>query len=157
MSLKEAQVWPKWSVDIDEGGKLRFAVPDIWEQFKRPFHGKQMVLILKKPTKNRSRQEEKYYYAVVVRLVAEAMEVSREAAHELMAKMFLTIEEKSPGGFKYRRVLSTTELGDKAYRDYWGKCVHWAALPTGEDGLNQDSGLSLYIPFPNEVDYESSM
>jgi len=31
----------------------------------------------------------------------------------------------------------------------------WASLPTGDNGLNQTSGLELYIPEPNEADYEN--
>lgn len=53
------------------------------------------------------------------------------------------------------RVLSTTELSDIAYRDYWGKCVQWAVLPTKDEGLGVDSGLGLYIRLPNEVDFEN--
>ena len=157
MALKESNIWPKWPVEIDKDGKIYFADPRSWESFKVPFHGKPMVLILKKPTKERSRQEEKFYYGVVVRLVAESMEISREAAHAFLAEMFLTVEETSPNGFRYKRVLSTTELGDKAYRDYWQSVQKWAALPTDPDGLNQDSGLELYIPDPNEVDYENTL
>ena len=86
-------------------------------------------------------------------MVAEAMDIADQEAHELLKKLFLTIEETSPHGFRYTRILSTTELSDKAYRDYWEKCVRWAAQPTLEDGLSVNSGLELSIPMPNEVDY----
>lgn len=157
MSLKESQFWPKWPVKITESGKIEFENKDQWDNFKIPFYGKEMTLILKKRTKDRSRQEEKFYWAVVVQMVATEMEVTRESAHHLMAEMFLTTEERAGNGTRYKRVLSTTELGDKAYRAYWEKCIHWAALPTADEGLSQDSGLNLFVPFPNESDYKDVM
>lgn len=153
MTLKEAHIWPKWLVKVNDNGIIYFENRREWDRFKIPYYGKEMTLILKARTKDRSRQEEKFYHAVVVRMVAEDMDIGRDEAHEFLKRLFLRIEAKTPGGIRYERVLSTTELSDRAYREYWEKCIHWAALPTGDDGLNQDSGLGLVVPFPNEVDY----
>ncbi|MES2216657.1 MAG: hypothetical protein V4481_05185 [Patescibacteria group bacterium] len=156
MSKVEAKIWPKFPVTISEKGEVLFHDKDAWDSFKVPFHGKEMDIILKNRVKERSRQEEKYYWAVVVRMVAEEMSVSRQEAHNTMASIFLTVEEKSPAGFRYKRVLSTTELSDKRYDEYiFKECVPWASLPTGDDGLNADSGLDIYLPLPNEIDYEN--
>jgi hypothetical protein len=157
MALKEKNIVPKWNVDVRQNGEIIFRDPDSWKRYKIPFHGKPAQLILKKVTKLRSRQEEKFYHAVVVRMVAEAMEVSRDDAHEFLKDMFLKREEKTPTGMRYKRILSTTELSDAAYREYWEQCIRWAALPTKDEGLGPDSGLELYIPYPNEVDYENAM
>ncbi len=156
MSKKENKFWPKWPVKIAEDGKVLFHDKEAWERFKIPFRGKDMDLILKHRVKERSRQEEKYYWAVVVRMVAEEMGIGRQEAHELMANLFLSVEEKTPAGFRYKRVISTTELSDKRYDEYvFKECIPWAARPTEDDGLSEDSGLALYIPLPNEVDYEN--
>lgn len=157
MSKKEAKTWPKWPVQIDHKGRIAFRNPADWEAFKVPFYGQEMDIILKKRVKDRSRQEERYYYGVVVPYVAEAMGVSREAAHDFMAELFLKVEEKTTSGIRYERVMSTTELGDARYDQYvFKECVPWAARPTDEDtGLTQESGLSLWIPLPNECDYEN--
>ena len=102
------------------------------------------------------KQEEKFYHAVVVSMVSDAMGITRDNAHNFLKGLFLKIEERSKAGkYRYERILSTTELSDKAYREYWEKCIMWAAQPTGPDGLNQESGLDLYIPYPNEVDYKN--
>ncbi len=116
--------------------------------------GKTMHVIVKDIAKDRSRQEEKYYHAVVVRMVAEAMDIADQEAHELLKKMFLTVEEKTSTGFRFRRVLSTTDLSDKAYRNYWENIIRWAAQPTDDEGLGPSSGLGLSIPYPNEMDYD---
>ena len=156
MSKIESKVWPKWHVKIKNDGVIVIMDHEGWETFKRTFYGKDMDIILKVPVKDRSRQEEKYYRAVVVARVAEVMGVARQVAHEFMAKLFLTVEEKSKEGFRYNRVLSTTELSDKRYDEYiFKECVPWAARPTEDEGLSQESGLGLWIPLPNEVDYEN--
>lgn len=158
MSLKENKFYPQWPVRINNKGILEYPTNrQAWENYKIPYYDKHMVLILKPPTKERSRQEEKFYWAVVVAMVAESMQIGRDEAHKMLAEMFLRVEEVSPTGVRYRRILSTTELGDKAYREYWEKCIHWAALPTRDDGLSPLSGLELVIPFPNEVDYTQAI
>ena len=156
MSKRDSKFWPKWNVKISKDGETVFAEPERWNEFKIPFYGKDMCLILKQRTKDRSRLEERYYWGVVVRMVAEEMGVTRQEAHEVMAGLFLKVEEKSPWGVRYARILSTTELTDKRYHEYiFDECVRWAALPTAEDGLSQASGLGLFIPLPNEISYEN--
>lgn len=157
MPLKERKIYPKWEIEVSETGKVIFKDQDKFDEHLIPYRGKgPMHLTVKHISKSRSRQEEKFYHAVVVRMVAEAMDIPDQEAHELLKGMFLTVEEKSIAGYRYTRVMSTTELTDKAYREYWGKCIQWAALPTESDGLGETSGLSLYVPMPNEVDYQDA-
>lgn len=152
--MKEAHIYPKFPVTIT-GGSVVFEDREAFDTHLIPYEGKEMDIILKRRVKERSRQEEKFYHSVVVKMVAEAMDITREETHKFLAGMFLTIEEES-NGFRYTRVMSTTELSDDAYREYWKQCILWAALPTKDNGLSQDSGLNLYIPYPNEVDYENA-
>lgn len=153
-TLREKKIYPKWEAEV-KGNKVVFKDRETFDTHLVPYEGKPVHVIVKDVSKDRSRQEEKFYHAVVVRMVAEEMFITDEEAHQFLKKMFLTIEEKTKGGYRYTRVLSTTELSDKAYRKYWGDCIKWAAQPTLEDGLNAQSGLSLYIPDPNSVDYEN--
>lgn len=161
--LKERKIYPKWRATI-EFGKLKVDSGKDFANYLIPFNGKEMQVIVKPWTKDRSRQEEKFYHAVVVKMVAEAMEIERQEAHEMLKGMFLRTEEskivkrqtttgEKEFKIRYERVMSTTELSDKAYREYWEQCIRWAALPT-KDGLGPDSGLELFIPYPNEVDYQ---
>lgn len=155
MALKEKKFYPKWPVEIHDG-KVVFLDQEAFDKHLARFEGKRKVIILKDEVKDLSRQEEKFYHAVPKIMIAEAMDVSDDEAHEFLKGMFLKIEERSTAGYRYTRILSTTELSDKAYRAYWEQCIKWAALPTLEDGLGPDSGLGLYIPYPNEVDYENA-
>jgi len=165
MALKERKIYPKWEATA-RGGRLYYNDEGKFSNHLIPYNGKRLQVIVKPYSKNRSRQEEKFYHAVVVRMVAEAMDISDQEAHEFLKSLFLTVEEskivqrKTMDGMlkmetlRWERVMSTTELNDKAYREYWDKCIHWAALPTKPSGLGQDSGLEIFIPFPNEVDYK---
>lgn len=141
------------------GGELIFKDRQAFESSLLPFEGKEnLQLVLKRKIKSRSRQEEKYYHAVVVRMIAAEMELPDQEVHELLKRMFLRTEERHEledgRVIRYERTMSTTELGDKAYREYWQQVQRWASLPTKDDGLGPDSGLGLYIPDPNEADWD---
>lgn len=156
--LKDREVYPAWDVSVIDG-QIEIRDREAFETHLIPYEGRDdLQLILKKRVKSRSRQEEKYYHAVPVKFVAEAMDITREEAHEFLKDLLLRVEESTvtPGGVvvRYERTMSTTELGDKAYRDFWGEVLKWAALPTGDDGLSRTSGLGLYIPGPNEAEWD---
>jgi len=155
---KENQIYPKWKVGV-VNNLLIFQNQEAFDQHLIPYEGNlELELILRPIRKDRSRQEEKYYHAVVVKLVAEAMEITRPEAHDFLKGMWLKVEESKelPDGrtIRWERIKSTTELSDKEYREYWKQIQQWAALPTQDHGLAHDSGLELYIPDPNEVDYD---
>jgi len=157
--LKERKFYPKFKATVIDG-KMILADRRNFDRYIMTLEGKKLDVTVKPEVKERSRQEEKFYRAVVVKMVAEAMTVEEQEAHDFLRGLFLTTEEskevETPKGKKtirYTRVLNTTELSDKAYREYWEKCIDWAALPTKDDGLGVTSGLSLYVPLPNEVDY----
>lgn len=152
MALSEKKFYKNWDVVVS-GRRVNFKDREAFDDHLVPLDGKEMVLVLKDKVKERSRAEEKFYRGVVVPMIAEEMGASLQPTHEMLAKFFLTVEEKTPAGYRFSRVQSTTELSDKAYRKFWNDCIKWAALPTDDDGLSVDSGLSLYIPMPNEVDY----
>jgi len=155
MALKERKIYPKWNATA-YGGRLLIEDEGKFADHLVPLDGKELHVIVKLRSKSRSRQEEKFYHAVVVRLVAEAMSTTDQEAHELMRSLMLKQEERSADGkFRYDRILSTTELNDRAYREYWEACIRWAALPTNPSGLSQDSGLELFIPMPGEVEIEN--
>jgi len=152
-------IYPTWPATIDSRGQIIIKDRQKFDNFASLYAGKENMGITLKPfRKSRSRQEEKYYHAVPKMLIAEAMDIEPEQAHEFLCKMFLTVEESTVidgNKVRYTRTRSTTELDDKQYRDYWTRVNRWASLPTGDDGLDLDSGLGLYIPDPNEADWES--
>lgn len=155
-AVKEKASAPKFKVIIGPRGGIVFDDPEGWHRYRMAFCSREMHLVLKRITKDRSRQEEKYFHAVPLRMIAEEMGIDRDEAKLFLREMFLKVEVRAKGGKRYTRIMSTTELGDQAYREFWEACIRWAALPTKEDGLGPDSGLELYIPYPNEIDWEDS-
>jgi hypothetical protein len=154
MALKEKKFYPIFKAKAWKGN-LVFEKKDDLRQYLYGIDEKRVDVVIKKEVKHRSRQEEKYYHGVIVGMVAEAMSIENQQAHEFLKSLFLRVEEKTPSGFRMERILSTVELSDASYREYWGKCQRWASLPTLDEGLGLDSGLSLFIPSPNEVDYSN--
>lgn len=152
MALSEKKFYPKFKGKV-VSGQIIYEDQASYNTYIATLEDKDIETVTKPPAKERSRQEEKFYRGVVVPMVADEMCIPQQEAHEIMAKLFLTIEEQSPVGYRFERVQSTTELSDKAYREYWNQCIRWASLPATGEGLTASSGLSLYIPLPNEVDY----
>ncbi len=158
MALKEKKFYPKWPGKV-QGGIFYHDEPGRYKDHLIAFEGKRTSLTLKHLVKDRSRQEEKFYRAVVVCMVAQEMSITEDEAHDFLKRLLLRREEsyhgKSGTVVRYHRVISVTELSDKAYRQYWKDCIDWAALPTLASGLSRESGLGLFIPYPKEVDYEN--
>lgn len=151
------RIYPRWKAKTS-GGRLYVDNQGGFSSYLQSLNGKELEVIVKPKVKVRSRKEEKYFHAVVVRMVAEAMSIEDESAKEFLRRLFLTVEERSADGkYRYTRVLSTTDLDDKGYREFWEKCIRWAILPTKPSGLSLDSGLELYIPYPNECDWDDGL
>ncbi len=157
----ETRIYPKWKIQIKSLGQIVFQDEDGFNAHLVPLESdeKWYDLVIKPESKSRSRQEEKYYHAVVCKMIGEAMSITAHEAHQFLSKMFLTIVERKTMAdgriVRYERTRSTTELDNKQYDSYiFDDCVRWAAKPTLEDGLGVDSGIELYIPLPNEVEYD---
>ncbi len=158
---KDIRVYPKWKVKILPIEGIVFEDEDSFNEYLTVLMNpdKRYDLVIKPESKSRSRSEERYYRGVVCKMVGEAMSIEPHEAHEFMAKMFLTIVERkvlaTGAVVRYERTRSSTELDDKQYDSYiFNSCIPWAALPTQDDGLSATSGLGLYIPLPNEVEYD---
>lgn len=157
--LRDKTIYPAWDCAV-VGGEVVIRDREAFERHLIPYEGKEnLQLILKRRIKARSRLVERYYHAVPVRMIADEMQISDEEAHEMLKGMFLKVEERAESedgkSMRYERVMSTTELGDKRYYEYvFEQVVRWAALPTKDDGLGPDSGLGLYIPLPNEAEWD---
>jgi len=87
-----------------------------------------------KPKKNRSNQQNRYYFGVVCKLSGQHCGYEQEEMHQEYAKMFLSYEKNGKTFVK-----STTKLKTAEFEGYMEKCRRWAAME-----------LQVYIPFPNE-------
>lgn len=152
--LQDKKIYPAWDCAVFNN-KVVIRDREAFDTHLIPYEGRDnLQLVLRRKTKARSRKEEKFFHAVVANRVAGAMDITMGEAKEFLKGLFLKREERTEKGMRYTRVMSTTELGDNAYREFWEDCIRWAALPTEDEGLSITSGLGIYIPYPNEADWD---
>lgn len=93
-------------------------------------------LIVRKPKKPRSTQENNYYWGVIIKIVSDATGAWPDDVHHEFKKQFLRV-----GGSIFPVLKSTTELSTVEAEEFYSKCRMFAAQELG-----------CYIPLPNEIE-----
>lgn len=129
-------------------GKLFLDKPD---QFKAHLHtfptGKRVEVSVEKLTHPRSNGQNRYYFGVVVKEIAQHTGHDPEQVHELLKMKFspkwhLFYRDESNGMPTDISIpTSTTRLDTLEFVEYTEKCRMWA-----------NEFLGLQIPLPNEID-----
>ena len=105
--------------------------------YLRSLDGKEIELIVRRLKKKRSKQQNRYYWGVVVELLCETTGYNEEEMHESLKMLFLKdLTRKIP------TLRSTASLTTKEFEKYLARIRMWAA---------QNLGCS--IPEPNEVEF----
>jgi len=89
--------------------------------------------------KLRSLAQNRYYWGVVIKMIADEIGEDPETVHEAMKFKFLATENPD---LQIQIVRSTTDLTIFEVRDYWEKIQRWAS-----------EFLNCIIPDPNQVEY----
>lgn len=100
--------------------------------------GTPIEVIIRKPRKERSTDQNKYYWGVVIDIISDMTGFSPQEAHDCMRMKFLTsmVEVENAS---LPRAKSTTELTTVEFMDYVAQIQQFAA-----------EFLGVYIPDPNE-------
>ena len=110
------------------------------EKFKKYIQGLKdgdYYLTVKRKTKARSSRQNKYYWGIIVPMIAQEVGYDfNTEAHEALKFMFL---RQTKNGLTSLR--STSDLKTTEFEDYMTKCRKWAS-----------EFLGLYIPLPNEAE-----
>ncbi len=106
---------------------------NIKETFRRLPDGKYTWAKPVKARHQRSVQQNRYYWGVVCRLVADHTGYSPDEVHQILADMFLSYNKQ---GHKFTE--STTRLNTQRFEAYLEECRKWTAV-----------NLQVYIPNPN--------
>ena len=117
-------------------GKLVFNNPDAFEKYLWTLNDKSIDVVIRLPKKDRSNNQNRWYWACVVAIPAEHFGYLPEEMHEAYKFLFLRIHEEG----KPETVRSTATLSTVEFKEYTEKCQQWAA----EQGL--------VIPDPNQVE-----
>ena len=105
-----------------------------WQNALSIHEGKDVIITIEKPSKQRSNPQNNYLWGVPYKMIADYTGDDIDSVHHAMAEMFLT----SPGNV-VKKVQSTTKLSTVEFNEYVEKIIRWAA-----------EFLSLYIELPNE-------
>jgi hypothetical protein len=132
----------KFTATITDNLELSFADVQKYKQHLMNLKSKNkpVSVIIKLQSKGRSDNQNAYYWAVVIGLIAEncgyRQSWEREELHGELKRLFLP----SHGPLKISQ--STGELNTVEFEEYLSKIRQWAS-----------EYLSLYIPLPNEVNF----
>lgn len=99
--------------------------------------GARVVVTVKRYRKDRTLQQNRYYWAVPVTILADHFGYTKDEMHDALRMMFL----KKPEA-KIPTVRSSTDLNTTEFTDYLESIWRWAAT---EYGIN--------IPDPENVEY----
>ena len=119
------------------GGLLVLERPKDYGRYVRSFAGKHVEIVLKRRRMKRTEKQSRYYFGVVVPLIAEHCGYEKDEMHELLAMKFLRIENDPVTGSPRRK--STPETDTKEFSDYVDACIRLAA------------GLGVVIPEARQV------
>jgi hypothetical protein len=125
-----------------KNGKITFQDREQFDKDLSNNEGKNVYITIREQKNRRSLNLNSYYWAVVVKLVSNETGYDKEEAHEILKSMFLRTRYQIKGiwvdGMK-----STTKLSNQEMTEYIEEIKRFAS-----------SSLGLYIPDPNEVEYE---
>ena len=100
--------------------------------------GKPVDVIVRTHRNTRTDPQNRFYFGVVVPLIAEECGYEKDEMHELLAMRFLRIEDDPVTGSPRRKRTPATDT--KEFGEYLDACMRFAAE------------LGVYIPAPGEVE-----
>jgi len=118
----------KWEIDDPEGLRAEIA----------RLAGKRIEVVVRRQHSQRSSQQNRYYWGVIVDLLGKELGYDPDEMHDALRAKFLTTPAEGDG---LPHIKSTTELSTSDMEDYHERIRRWA-----------DEFLHIYIPLPNEVD-----
>jgi len=117
-------------------------IPDNIVRYKQrllELEGKQVNMSLVRYRDNRSNNQNKYYWGVIIPMIANHCGYMRddyESLSDVLKRKFLGTKGK------LEIAVSSASLNTKEFEEYMSNVRNWASIE-----------LSLYLPLPNECDY----
>lgn len=121
-----------------DAGRVRFLAPERWQTAVARLNGKRVEVTIRQHRERRSDQQSRYYWGVVVAILADHCGYTPEEMHDSLKLMFLRDRANEKPGLV--RVRSTTALDTREFSEYVDSIKRFAA-----------SDLRVYIPDPGEV------
>ena len=118
------------------GTKLVLDQEESFKNYYPKLQGR-VELIVRRVRKDRSSNENRYYFGVVVKMLGDELGYTPEEMHEALKFHFLRDESR-----KLPTVKSTADLSTVEFESYLTQIRQWASVEMG-----------IYIPLPNEVEF----
>jgi len=126
-----------WFGRVLPGGLLVLDKPKDYNRAVRALAGKHVEIILRKRKTMRTSPQNRFYFGVVVKLLAEHCGYERDEMHETLAMRFLRIEDCPITGAPRRK--RTPKTDTEEFARYLDSCIRLAAE------------FGVVIPDPKEV------
>ncbi len=123
-------------------GKARFLNLPIFKKDLQQYEGLEAFLIIKPYKDNRSENQNRYYWGVVIKMLTEELGYLPEEMHEVLKQKFLISRTVKVGNTEYSIPDSSSTLNTTEFEDYLSKIRTWASQE-----------LELLIPLPNDIEY----
>lgn len=129
-----------FAAETNAEGKLKLEERErkLMDSFLKGLKGQKVTLTISLEQPSRSSQANRYYWGVVVPLIAEHCGYQKDELHEALKQKFLRLDAE-PDEHGLVRVKSTATMTKKDFGDYLENVITWAGA---EFGLN--------IPAPGE-------
>lgn len=122
---------------VDPRGKLTLDRQSDFVRYVRTFAGKPVELVIRRPRKHRSDRQHRYYFGVVVAILAEHLGYTSDEMHDALKGKFLCEDPDA----KLPRIRSTTSLSTVEFEAFLEQIRTFAS-----------TDFNCYIPLPNEVE-----
>lgn len=134
-------ITPKFSCQLKDG-KLVYKNQQKFNDYLKSLPvATDLELILKKKRNQRSLEQNAWYWGVALKCIFEETGNEPKDMHEILKSEFLQSLYEFEGKV-YTIIKSTADLNTKQFSEYMDKIQKWASL------------RGIYIPDPNEVDYD---
>lgn len=132
---------PVWTGEVSPGGMLRFDHPQAFEQFKRTLAGGRFTLRLAKRSVKRTREQNQFWWGVVIPTIAESVGYD---AHEHDALHYALLQKcfgaACKGGIEVSKQPSSANLSVEQFTHLIDWTIRFAA-----------TDLGCVVPLPGEV------
>lgn len=125
---------------VDDAGKLLLYNMPGFRGLLKFLSGKQVVVTVGALKKDRSSNQNRYYWSVVVKTLGDDLGYAQDEMHEALKLKFLRMEAEPEKRRVLATVRSTARLTTDEFEDYLDRIRMWAAADMG-----------IVIPLPNEV------
>lgn len=124
---------------FSDDGKFEYAEDerDRRRLYFQSLAGKHVEIIVRKERTQRTERQHRYYFGVVVPLIAEHCGYEKDEMHDLLAMRFLRMEDDPITGSPRRK--HTPDTDTKEFSDYLDSCIRFGAE------------LGVVIPEPGAV------